>query len=201
MVDWTSFPISIIYRVYSYFKKYFDLDKKKNDLDVKEKQLKIWEEELTRLKNISEENSHDYKSMIDFNLHSPYETYIQAGDNVPSPNLEFRFFITNHSLFNLKVKKIHMNLYLENFGELGEINISNVIDLPHQHTHVDRLKYQLHPNTINILKSLKREGKKNLLRLNLQQVRIDFDGDMVFSKDWPYNFILEIAMDRVYVTL
>ncbi len=200
MVEWT-FSIPIIKNIFQYYKKHIDLKEREKSMIVEEKRLNVWEQELIRLKKIKEENSGNYVSMIDFNFFNINDIYIQAGDNVPSPHLEFSFYISNRSLFDLKVNKIYMVFYLEDFGELGEINTSDVLDLPHQQILIDRLKLQLHSNAINILKSLKKDGKKNLLRLKLTKMKIDFGGDREFSKPDPYGFNLEIPMDKVYVSL
>ncbi|MFZ2412061.1 MAG: hypothetical protein WAW23_10855 [Candidatus Methanoperedens sp.] len=198
MVGWESIPV--IYRVYSYFKKYLDLNEREKSLVAKEEQLKNRDQEIARLRNISEENSKNLISMIDFDPNYTNDIYIQAGDNNPSPHLEMKFSITNRSLFDLKVKKIHIRIYLDSVGEVGEINEFNEMNLPHQQIVSDRLKLQLHPNFINILKSLKKEGKKNLLRFNLSDVQIDFEGDRKFRKPWQYNFSLELPIDKVYVS-
>ncbi|MFZ3167498.1 MAG: hypothetical protein WA130_07765 [Candidatus Methanoperedens sp.] len=199
MVGWESIPI--VYRTYSYIKNYIDLNEREKALVIEQEQLKEQKLEIAELKEIFDENTKNFSSMIDFNLHNINDIYINAGENVPSPNLEFSFFISNRSLFDFKVKKISMKIDLENFGELGEINTSDIIDLAHQQIHIDRLKLQLHPHTIIIFKSLKKESKKTLLKITLRNIKIDFEGDKEFSKPWPYGFKIEIPMDKVNVSL
>jgi len=200
MVEWT-LSIPIVKNIYQYYKKYIDLKEREKSLSVNEERLKVREQELIHLRKISEENLSNYESMIDFHLFNINDIYIQAGDNVPSPHLEFSFYISNRSLFDLKINKIYMRVHLDNFGELGEINTYDVIDLPHQQILVNPLKLQLHSNAINILKSLKKDGKMNLLRLKLMNIRIDFGGERVFSTPDSYGFYLEIPIDKVYVSL
>ncbi|MCZ7355805.1 MAG: hypothetical protein O8C66_12025 [Candidatus Methanoperedens sp.] len=206
MVDWTSFPISIIYRAYSYFKKYFDLNKKENALVAKEVQLNNLEQELTRLKEIRNENLNKYSSMIEFNS---MLGVIKAEDNNPSPSLEFTFVILNFSIFDFKTKKITMRAIYEDISgheyELGTpIPAIEEMEVTHQQHSKNSAKLQpLHTNFITILKSLKKESKKNSIRIRLNDVKIDFIGDKQLSKSWGYNtyFELEIPIKDIHVTL
>lgn len=100
MVDWSSIPI--IYSVYSHFKKYFDLSEREKALIVKEEKLTKEEQELNKLRTISNENSQNYQSMIDF---YPSSLFVDALDSNASPHLGFQFNITNRSIFNFKTKK------------------------------------------------------------------------------------------------
>ncbi len=193
------------YRVYSHIKKNLDLQKREKVLDIKEEQLKIWEQEHTNLINISEENSKNFSSMIEFNLYNVSETYIYAQDNELSPNLRFNFTIINHSIFDFKTKKIYMQINFEG-SELGQIEISKEMNIPHQQTQYGLAKLdKLHPNFINRLKSLKKEEKINRLQIKIPEIEIDFIGYKEFHKSWGSFtrtlFELEIPMDRIYVTL
>lgn len=206
MVDLASFPISIIYRAYSHFKKYFDLKEKDKNLIAKEEQLKNWEQELTRLKEISKENLNKYSSMIEFNS---MEGVIKAEDNNPSPSLEFTFLILNFSIFDFKTKKITMRAIYEDISgrecELGTpIPAIEEMEVTHQQHSNNSAKLQpLHTNFITLLKSLKKEGKKNSIRIRLKDVKIDFIGDKQFPKSWGYDtyFELEIPIKNIHVTL
>ena len=199
MVGWESIPI--IYSGYSYFKKVFNLNEKENTLVEKEEKLNKREQELSNLEKIKEENNIQYESMIDFILNHNDRVYIHAGDSVPSPKLEFSVLITNRSLFDLKVKKIHMKIHLEHFGDLENIETSELLNLPHQQMINHRLELQLHTNAINILKSIKKEGKENIVKFVLRDVKIDFEGEKEFTKQGPYNLDLEIPVERISVSL
>ena len=198
MVGWESIPI--VYNGYSYFRKVLNLKEKENNLVEKEEKLKKHEQELSNLKKIKDENNAQYESMIDFTINQNY-IYIHAGDNVPSPNLEFNILITNRSLFDLKVKKMNMGIILNGFGDLKDIDESESLDLPHQQNLNHQLHLQLHPNTINILKSMKKEGKINIVRFVIKNVKIDFEGEKEFTKRWGNTFYLEIPVDNVSVSL
>jgi hypothetical protein len=196
MVDWVSIPIiKQTISGLSHLKKYFDLN-------AKEKQLKNWEQDLKRLRYISEENSKNFISMIDFKLHKVFDVSIHAQDHEISPDLKFNFSITNHSIFDFKTKKISLLINYEG-SELGRIEISKEIDLPHQQTQYDRAKLdKLHPNFINRLKSLKKEGHTNSLKIVMSEIEIDFIGDKEFRKSWENSvFELEIPIEKIYVTL
>ncbi|PWB50646.1 MAG: hypothetical protein C3F06_11270 [Candidatus Methanoperedenaceae archaeon] len=191
MVDLSSLPIiKQIISMFSYLHKYFDLN-------AKEKRLKKWEDELSNLKKISEENSNNYKSMVDFNIIDPN---IQAGDNEPSPHLQFTYYISNRSIFDLKIKKIRIKLYLNNYGELGVVNGSDIFDLPHQQKHHDQYELQLHSNTIEILKKLKKEDSRNSIEIEFRDIKLDFEGDKVFSTS-PHSFRFEMPMKKINVTI
>ncbi|MDP3103521.1 MAG: hypothetical protein Q8M95_02820 [Candidatus Methanoperedens sp.] len=199
MVDLSSIPIiSIIYRMYYYFKEYFDLNKRKNVLVAKEEQLKNWEQELTRLKEISKENANYYISMIEFNT---IEGVIKAEDQTPSPSLEFTFLIFNLSIFDFKTKKITMRATYEGYDLGTPIPTIEEMEVTHQQRSNNSAKLQLHTHFITSLKSLKKEGKKNSIIICLTDVKIDFIGDIQFQKSWGNTYFeLEIPMDRIYVT-
>lgn len=203
MVGWESIPI--LYRIYTYITKSLDLKEKEKVLIVKEAQLKKWEQEHTKFINISEENSKNFSEMVDFNLYNVNETYIHAQDHEISPYFRFDFTITNHSLYDFKTKKIYMKVYFDG-SELGQIEISKEMDIPHQKTQYGHAKLdKLHPNFINRLKSLKKENRTNRLQIKISEIEIDFIGDKEFRKSWGdysrHAFELEISLDRVSVTL
>ena len=197
MVGWESIPI--LYNGYSYLIKVLNLNERENTLVEKEKILNKREQELSSLEKIKEENKNNYESMIDFVLKDNHSTYIQIQDTVPSPKLEFRVLITNRTFFDLKVKKIHTRINLDGFGALENIETSELLNLPHQQILHHKLESHLHPNTINILKSIKEKGKDNIVRFFIGDVKIDFEGEKEFTKHWQNNFDLEISAERIYV--
>ena len=199
MVGWESIPI--LYSGYSYLSKVFNLNERENTLVKKEEKLKKREQELSNLEKIKEENSTQYESMIDLAINHLNNTYIDANDNTPSPKLEFSVLITNRSLFDLKVKKINMKVNLEHSGVLGDIETHKLLDLPHQQNISHHLELQLHPNTINILKSIKKDNKENLVKFVLRNITMDFEGEIEFTKHMPYNLELHIPVENVYVSL
>jgi hypothetical protein len=222
MVDWASIPQTILltmsnmlsnwweivlvfiaaiiaaiivdkFSLLKYFKKLYEW------LLIRIKQLTVFIQLFPRLWMISYNNSKNFSSMINLNLHNDFYSCIKPEDKSPSPHLEFNFSIINCSVFDLKVKKIHMEVFHEN-TKLEPYEYTKEMYLPHQQILSDRFEYPLHENFINILKSLKKEGKRNTLRLHFTEVKIDFNGDKEFSKPW-YNSTLEIPMDRVNVSL
>ena len=199
MVGWESIPI--LYSGYSYLSKVFNLNERENTLVKKEEKLNKREQDLSNLEKIKEENNTQYESMIDFVLNDAHRNYIHASDRVPSPKLEFSVLITNRSLFDLKVKKIHIKINLEHFGDLETLETHELLFLPHQQNNIHRLESQLHTNAINILKSIKKENKENLIKFTLRDIEIDFEGDKEFTKRVPYNLELHIPVENVSVSL
>ncbi|MFA4957577.1 MAG: hypothetical protein WC556_11480 [Candidatus Methanoperedens sp.] len=192
MVGWESIPI--FYRVYSYFKKYIDLKERENILVAKDEQLKKKERELTNLREISEENSLNYESMIELSFH---DGYIRAEDTFPAPYLEIKYSITNRSIFDFKTERISMNIIDHNTGhKLGQIETPKNIKLPHQQTLHDQSMLQLHPNFISQLKSIKKEGRS--LYITLEGVKIDFTGYKDFSKSYG-NLRFIVPADDIIV--
>ncbi len=178
MVGWESIPI--IYRVHSLFKKYIDLKEREKILVAKDEQLKKWEQELANLRQISEENSRNYESMIELSFH---DGYIRAEDTYPAPYLEVRYSVTNHSIFDFKTERISMTIIDHNTGhKLGQIETPKKIELLHQRTLHDQSMLQLHPNFISQLKSIKKEGRS--LYITLESVKIDFTGYKEFYKSY-----------------
>lgn len=195
MVEWSSFPIiSIIYRIYSYFKKYFDLSEREKTLIAKEEQLKNEEGELNKLRTISNENSKNYQSMIDI---YPSNLYVIAYDDLPSPHLEFQINFTNRSIFDYKTKHFFMRvLSRDESSEIGQIEISREINLPHQQIASTGFKVTLHPNFVNKLKLLKKECKS--LQIQLLDIKIDLSGDKEFYRGGTFN--LKMPYEEINVT-
>lgn len=194
MADWTSIPW--IYRAYSYFNKYYDLSKKEIDINKKDNKLKDLEQKLSTLTNIEIDNSKNYLEMVDFN---PYQLYMDASDTSPAPYLEFRYYITNRSIFNLKTRKISMKILVDSY-EIGHLDKHREIDIPRQKSVFDKIRLQpLHQNFVTKLKSSKRENKPVTIRLD--EIYIDFTGDRKFTKKWERNFDIKVCSEDINVTL
>ena len=187
MVGWESIPF--FYKIYSYLKKYVDLNERENELVAKEEKLKKEEQELNKLRTIGNENSQNYQSMIDF---YPSNLYVDALDSTGSPYLGFQFNITNRTIFDFETKQFIMKVHSYN-SEIGLIEISRKIDLPHQQIVNTDFKVSLHPNFINKLKLVKKEGKP--LQFQLRNIKIDFTGDKEFYRRGDFD--LEIPNDKI----
>ncbi len=190
MVGWESIPI--FYKIYSYFKKHIDLNEREKALIAKEDKLKKEEQDLNKLRIISNENSQNYQSMIDF---YPSSLNVDAFDSTASPYLGFQFKITNRSIYDLKTKQFFMRTIGYDGSEIGQIEIPRKIDLPHQQIVTTDFKVSLHPNFITKLKLLKKEGKP--LQFQLYDIKIDFTGEKEFYRRDSLN--LKIPCDEINV--
>ncbi len=192
--------LSISYRIklYEYFKRISKW------LSNKIKQLMVFLRELPRLWRISDENSRNYESMIDFKIDhsifidsiSSYD-FIKAGDNISSPRLNFKYLITNYSIFDFEIQKIDMQIRYNN-DDLGSPVTTEGFVLPHQKIISGEAKLeQLHPNFISKLK-IEIIGKEKLF-FDIRNVNIFLTGDKEFHKPCG-NFMLEIPIKRVNVS-
>lgn len=142
---------------------------------AKSKRLIGFVRELKRLWMIRNENSHDYEKMIDF---YPYDPYINAVESGSSQYLDFRYCITNHSIFDFQTRKISMKILNQHNGsDIDKVDEPTEIDLPHQQTVKNSLRRKIDSNFITKLKSLKNECKpQNII---LEDVKIYLIGKEV----------------------
>ncbi|MBU4374138.1 MAG: hypothetical protein KJ714_06800 [Euryarchaeota archaeon] len=183
--------------ILTYIKNLFGLKIKVNRLGYYIKQFLVFIRLLPRLRIISEENSRNYESMIEF---LPYNGSIEAEDNNTSPYLEFHFSISNFSIFDFKTKEIAMNIFYEGY-DFGTFKVPKEIEVPRQQIKYSSAKLQpLYINCIHLLKSLKK-NKEDYIKICIKNLKIDFTGDKKFCKPWKDPVYLEIPMKNIRVTL
>jgi len=192
--------IVAIITIFTYIKNLFGLKIKVNRLGYNIKQFFVFISLLPRLRKVSEENSQNFSSMIDFNIdYSIFQngTYPFVDTIVSNPYFQFRYSITNHSIYDFKIDKIDMQILYQN-DKLGSPITEEGLDLPHQRTIFSEAKLEkLHSNFINKLKIEKKEKEK--LFFNIDNIKIYFIRDKKFHKDIG-NFQLEIPINRMRIS-